>query len=149
MKSYLNTLIVTMIVSQLAIRFAPGKESARKYVSFVCGLVVMLCLLEPISVGINNAGDLISGIKNMFTYSKEDVATQDKYYESANVIISYISETYRIDGEQIKITLITDEADECVVEIHIYIKNCNSELQSKIERELEKELSVSIFVFAE
>ncbi|MBE6625781.1 MAG: hypothetical protein E7628_01180 [Ruminococcaceae bacterium] len=147
MKSYLNTLIIAMVVSQLAIRFAPGKESARKYVSFVCGLVVMLCLLEPISAGIKNAGKLFSDIKDMFTYSEEEVATEDKYFESASVIMSYVSDTYRIEIERIKMTLITDDFDESVIEIHIFIKDCNSEVQNEIEKELSKELSVPIFVF--
>lgn len=149
MKNYLNTLIIMTVVSQLAVRFAPGKEYAKKYVSFVCGLVVMLCLLEPISVGIKNAGEFVGELKEMFTCSEKESVTRDKYYEAANIIIAYISETYRIDVERIRMTLITDEADENIREIHIFIKNCDSKMQSKIETDLTRELSVPIFVFTE
>ncbi len=147
MREYLNTLIVTVIVSQLAVRLAPGKNSARKYVLFVCGVVVMLCLMRPLIVGIERVGELIDGIRTFSAEEYHEETVNDKYFDTAAVIMSYIADEYGISPEKIKMTVITDEADSCATEIHIYLTDCTADKQSKIEAELSRELTVPVYVF--
>ncbi len=148
MKEYLNTLIVTVVVSQLAVQFAPSKESAKKYIRLICGIVVLLCLIEPITVIIKNGGDFLDRIKNSPIDSPEEAHESDKYSSAAATIMTYISDKYKIADDKIKMTFITDESDEKLIEMHIYIIDCTSDTQQRIEYDLSGELSVPVYVFA-
>lgn len=147
MRTYLNTLIVTVIVSHLSVKFAPGKESAKKYIRFICALVVTLCLIEPLSYIIKNGREFIESIKNFSVNIEETAEENDRYASSAATIMTYVSDKYRISDEDISITFITDKADENLREIHMFIKKCEPSIQDAVERELSKELSVPVYVF--
>jgi len=62
--------------------------------------------------------------------------------------MTYIIENYKIDRNKIKTTIITDEEDKEIVEVHVYITDSKTIVADKIESVLNKELGIPVYVFS-
>lgn len=145
MTSYINRLIVTMVICQIATVLSP--ENGRRYVRTVCALVVLLTLIGPIvrlSESVTDAGEYV---KDMLDTSAA-VLDEEKFETSANMIFTYAAQHFSVSGENIRITFVTDESGE-VCEIQIFLKNCPYAARKEIGDVTEKEFGIVTHVFAE
>lgn len=147
MRGYVNTLVIIMIVSQLAIQIAPSGYDSKKFVRFICALTVFVCMLSPINTALKNSGELFDNIKSFISLEVETSAESKKFATESAVIMSYVSDSFNISEKHIKTTVITNEDDTAITELHIYIDQCSNLVAEKIESALKRELKVPVYVF--
>lgn len=147
MKDYINTLIITMVVSQIAVQLAPTAGDSKKYIRFICGLVVFICLFSPITKALKNSNELFEAVKDIFSGVGTVESSDNKYSRECAAIMSYVIETYNVDSSKIKTTVVTDEEDKEIVEIHVYISDSKTIVADKIESVLNNELGIPVYVF--
>lgn len=144
MRSYINRLIVTMVICQIAAVVSP--ESGKKYIRFVCGLVVLLTLISPVI----RLRDDLSGIKEsvLELIGGGEVTYSDGYEAAANMIFAYVSEKYSIGADDMRITFVTG-GDGALCEIQIFVKNCPYAAKEEIKQVTGEEFGVDVYVFTE
>lgn len=147
MREYLNTLVITMIVSQLCIQLTPSMSDSKKYVKLVCSLSVFICLFLPITTAIRNGNEFIDAIKSFISPIYVTEGVEEKFINESAAVMTYISDNYNISKDSIKVTVITDDTDSDVVELHIYIKGVACITGDKIESVLVRELQIPVYVF--
>jgi len=149
MKVYYNSLITTMIVCQIAVTISPNQESARKYVRFVCSLVLVFIMLSPIKSIISNIDAWSETFESFFTVGEiKDNIDIDTKKTAAESIMTMLCEKYKVNKEGLSVVFVTDES-EFLVEIQVYIKNCPYSDREEIEKFLMNETGVDAYVFSE
>lgn len=149
MRGYINTLIITMIVSQLSILLSPNRSYAKQYIKFLCCLSVALCLISPVKDIIVNGKEYITEIKEIFSVEDDMIISDTRYSSVAAFLIDYIADNYDINEDNIRIICITNEDDTELMQIQIYLKNTDRVKGSKVEEFLQKELLIPTYIFVE
>lgn len=145
MKSYINRLIITMLICQIATILSP--ENGKKYIRFVCGLIVILTLIIPVI----RLKDDFSGIKESVAEligGSERVTYSDGYEAAASMIFAYLGEKYSINEDDMRITFVTGDNGE-LSEIQFFIKNCPYAAKEDIKQVTQEEFGVNVYVFTE
>ena len=143
MKIYYNSLIILMLVSNIACIIAPNPEASKKIIRPVCGLMLLLTLVSPLSGLIENFRS--TGFDKILSGEEEK---PDGYETLAYTVLGYLSEEYGIeDGE---VVIITDEnvKAESVTEIQLFIENCPYNIKEAIQIELREEYGVEVRVYS-
>ncbi|MBE6541919.1 MAG: hypothetical protein E7672_05685 [Ruminococcaceae bacterium] len=143
MTAYINSLIVTMLICQISTVVTP--ENSKKYVRIICSLVILLTLIGPIIDLRDSLPDIGNYFSDMTSMESENEA-RNGYSAAASMIFSYVDEKFSINGDDVRITFITDEGDE-LQEIQIFVKNCPYAAREEIKRVTEEEFGVKTFVF--
>lgn len=149
MQKYLNTLIVLAVICHIAVIITPGSESSRKSVRLVCALALLAALLSPVKALINGSGEVIEKVKNyidgMQVSEYEKTYEEGEYAEFADVLMSLLSERYKINDA--KITLVGDDESGSIREIQIYSSKCPYITKERIKKELSEECGIPVYVF--
>lgn len=119
MNSYINTILSVSVVGGIINSIAPTKSNFKKYISYIVGLVCVLCLISPLSTFILNTQGLKESINN-FT---NNIFIRDEI-ENANSLIVNTSKDHICNG--IKQTLLDKygfDENEILVELDIDTSN--------------------------
>lgn len=146
MTSYINTLIISMLVSQAAVLILPDSKGSKQYVKLICALIILLNIVSPVK----HLGEIKSRVTEFFSsFSESGQAAGEGGMYSADgyAIMKYIIGEYKLSGEGMSVTFITDEDGEKVREIQIIIEKCPQFVKEKISSQLGKELEVDVYVF--
>ncbi len=145
MNAYINSLIIVMVVCQIAAVIAPDSENAKRYIRTVCAIIVLLTLLSPVKHLIALSEGITEKITSFFT---TDVSqSYDENEAGAIGIMQYVTEYYNVD--ELSAIILTDETDTEITEIQLYIKNCPYARCVVIEAELSELLELPVYVFSE
>ncbi len=156
MTAYFNSVIVTVVVCQIAVVFSPDNESAKKYVRLLCALTILISVISPIR-SIDRIADGISeAITDFLNLNSNDNAEfQDKTEtdtsateRAAYILMSTVAKKFNIDSDKIRIIVLTDEGGE-LCEIQFYITDISYSERELIKEKLEKELEIPVYVFSE
>lgn len=149
MQKYLNTLIVLAVICQIALTITPSSESSRKSIRLVCALALLAALLSPVKALINGSGEVIEKVKNyidsMRLSGREITYEKGGYAEFADVLMSLLSERYKINDA--RITLVCDDETGSITEIQIYSSKCPYITKERIKKELSGECGIPVYVF--
>ncbi len=155
MAAYLNSVIATVIVCQIAVMFSPSSENSKKYVRLICALVVLLTLLSPVKSLIENADGVISAVSD-FPAGEGSVgeteiygsAAQNSARQLAYAVMQAVEGRFGVDSGDIRVTLVTSESGE-VCEVQLYLDHTAYSDRAKIGEALEGELMIPVYVFPE
>ncbi len=158
MSSYLKCLISTMVIASLILLLAPDFSGhLKKYIGYVCGLVMMLTLLTPVLTCCDNAEHIKSDVIRFFSNptanrinkeQKEDAFIQGTVQETAYAIMSFLYNEYGIPIERISVSVITNETEiPTIEELQIYLYNCSEDARNTIQRDLELLTDLRVYVF--
>lgn len=160
MSTYIKGLILTVITCNLVLLLVPelNGDGIKKYVKYLCCLIVLLVLLTPLMNGCENADNIAENIKIFFSvkdgtgdsaYSTREAVISGTVRETAYAVMSYIAGEYHIDTDDISVSVITSEEGDTVeiTELHLYVYNCAPADREKIRREIAEMTGVTVFVF--
>ena len=145
MNTYLQSIIITTAGCHLVLMTAAelGSENARKNLRFLCGLIVLLTLFSPLHgflENLNNALDtLLTAPQESVDSSLEDArsaaATESAYAYVAEKWITYLTENYDINREQIQILIHTSDREQ-IESVDIILSRCPYAIRRKAEKDL-------------
>lgn len=160
MSTYIKGLILTVITCNLVLLLVPelNGDGIKKYVKYLCGLIVLLVLLTPLMNGCENADKMAENIKAFFSvkddaeenaYSTREAVIAGTVRETAYAVMTCIAGEYHMDTDDISVSVITSEEGDSVeiTELHLYIYNCAPADREKIRREIAEMTGVTVFVF--
>lgn len=148
MTAYINQLILTVVVCQIAAMISPDGENAKRYIRVVCALVTMLTILSPIRTLIDHAGELAESFRNFFTAAETVDNTRDSLESAAYTILTYAGDKYDLDMDGAEVTFFTNDDGEAV-EMQMFIKSGDSQDRDRLAAELEDELGITVHIFLE
>lgn len=159
MSTYIKCLISTMLIGSLVLLLVPESDGhIKKYLSYACGLAMLLTMVTPLLKESTNMDTLSAYMTSFFqqsiatdetsTGSVEDAIIQGKVRETAYAIISYLSDEYRISSDRISVTVVTNEQEKAKIEeIQIYIHNSTASGRIQIQNDIQKMTGVTVYVF--
>lgn len=150
MTAYINELIITVVVCQIASMISPENENSKRYIKTVCALVTILTLISPVRTIINHAEEIANSLKDFFAIEEtvEENSVRDTMQSVAYTIMKYTKENYELETEGAEVSFITDEAGQAM-ELQIFLKSGNVEDRDKLKTELERELGIIVHIFIE
>ncbi len=150
MTAYINELIITVVVCQIASMISPETENSKRYIKTVCALVTILTLISPVRTIINHAEEIANSLKNFFAMEEtvEENSVRDTMQSVAYTIMKYTEENYELEIEGAEVSFITDESGQAR-ELQIFLKSGNVEDRDKLKAELERELGIIVHIFIE
>lgn len=148
MTAYINSMLVMLVLCMLVTRTAPEDSGTKNNLRLVCSLVILLTMITPIKELISSASDIGESISGLFTRESTQQPEEDGYSAAAATLISYIADTYPDAGDKITVTFVTND-DGQITEAQFFLPQASAELCERIERELGRELSVTVRVFGE
>lgn len=148
MAAYINSMLVMLVLCMLITRIVPDGSNVKKNVRLVCSLVILLTMITPIKSLFSSAADVGESISDFFTAGSAQESEKNDYSAAAATLISYISDTYPSAGDEITVTFVTND-EERITEAQFFLPLASAELCERIERELGRELTVTVRVFGE
>lgn len=139
MRAYYNSLVVMMIVTAAACFLSPSAELTKKNVRPVCGLLLLLTLVSPIS-------SAVQSIENMdfSRFSTSAAESEQLYAPQAYAILKYIADEYGSDGG--RVVFITDEEGE-LLEIQLFTVGMPYGTKEEIVNSLEGEYGCEVRIY--
>lgn len=148
MTAYINSMLVMLVLCMLITRIAPEDSKTKNNLRLVCSLVILLTMITPIKSLISSASDIGESLSNFFTPNNVQETEGHDYSAAAATLISYIADTYPDAGNEITVTFVTDDEGR-ITEAQFFLPLASTELCGRIERELGRELTVTVRVFGE
>ena len=146
MKTYINSLIASVLISQIALCLSPSKSDGKKYVGFICSVFVLLTMLSPVKAMIGEIPDTLGGIKDYFTDVPEEKTEPDGFSSAAATLLAYIAEEYPSSASGASLTFVTGE-DGKIREVQFYLPNADRNDCARIRHSLSGVLTVDVYVF--
>ncbi|MGN1408995.1 MAG: hypothetical protein ACI4XJ_02340 [Eubacteriales bacterium] len=138
MRAYYNSLVVMMVVTAAACFLSPSAELTKKNVRPVCGLLLLLTLVSPIS-------SAVQGIESMdFSRFSTSAESEQLYAPQAYAILKYISDEYGSDGS--RVVFITDE-EGSLLEIQLFTAAMPYGTKEAIVNSLEGEYGCEVRIY--
>ncbi len=152
MREYINSIISTVIVCQIAVMFSPSADGARRYVRLICTLVVLLTLISPVRALVGDSESLVSSLRDFFkgqeSDAAEDVETGGELKQFAYAVMRAVADNFGINSDNIRLTLVTNDDSE-VEEVQLYLAATAYSDRERIRETLEAELGIPVYVFPE
>lgn len=148
MTAYINQLILTVVVCQVAVMISPDVERAKRYIRIVCALVTILTILTPVRTLVDNAGELAESFGNFFTAAETTDNMRDSLESAAYTILTYAGENYDLNMDGAEVTFFTNDDGEAV-EMQMFVKSGDSHDRDRLTAKLENELGITVHIFLE
>lgn len=156
MTAYINELIITLVVCQIASMITPESENAKRYIRVVCALVTILTLISPVRTLADHADEIMDTVGNFFGVSDDTAksdeteadGTRERLDAAAYTILTYAGERYDLETDGAEVSFFTDEQGK-VTELQIFLKSGSGADRDRLTAELEEELDVTVHIFIE
>lgn len=150
MTTYVNQLIITVVVCQIATMISPDGENSRRYVRIVCALVTILTIISPITTIAESADDIAGNIRDFFTSAETESVDSERgtLEAAAYAIMSYARENFDLDLTDAELTFYTDDSGN-ITELQMFVKSGVAADRDRLAAELEDELGVTVHIFME
>lgn len=150
MASYMNQLILTVVVCQVASMLAPNADAAKRYLRLVCGLVTLLTVFSPVRNLIQHGEAIGVSLHAFVTASaaEENNVLRDSLEATTYTILAYAEERYGFDTQDAEVTFFTNE-EEKVDEMMVFFRHGNADDRDRLQSELEEELGITVHIFLE
>lgn len=139
MRTYYNSLVVMMIVTTIACFLSPSAELAKKDVRPVCGLLLLLTLVSPLSDALSSIGSV-----DFSAFSPYSAGDEQLYAPQAYAILEYISDKYGIAVD--RVVFITDESGE-LSEIQLFTGEVPYNIKEAAANSLEGEYGCEVRLY--
>ena len=147
MSGYLNTVIVTVVVCQIAQLIVHNTESYKRIVHILCALVLLLTIAKPIAWIAQNFDRISEAVSKWGTEESIEDASEDPLYGTAQGIMEHAVRTYGWNPEGLKVTLVTDEDTGELREIQLYPEQCAWSDRVKAGEELTKIYGIPVYIY--
>ncbi len=126
MNTYINTILTVSVVGGIINSIVPTKSKLKKYISYIVGLVCVLCLISPLSSLIINTAGLKQSI-NDFTHNifiKEDIEHTNSLIINTGTehvcsgIKEIIIDKYGFDENEVIVELVLDKTNINAIKIN-------------------------------
>lgn len=131
MNTYFNTILTVSLVGGIISSFVPERSGLKKYIGYIISLVIILCLVSPLTSiltstiqfkeSINNFLDkisvsedieksnslIINSSKEKISNGIKEVIIQKYKFDESEVIVDLILDTEEIDSIRVERVLVT------------------------------------------
>ncbi len=147
MNGYLNTVIVTVTVCQIAQMITQNTESYRRFVHIMCALVLLLTIAKPIGWVMTNIDCIVESIRDWGTTEAADTAADDPMETTAQAVMEHAIQAFSLDPEGMKVTLITDEESGRLTEIQLYVFRCSYTERVYVSEKLTELYGIPVYLY--
>lgn len=124
MSGYLNSVMITVVVCQIAQMMAPDSDSFKKAVRMICALVMLLTIASPIRYLTTNYDHIFSRIETWLNEENADNSVSDPMEQIAQAVMEHAVQVCSLDPDQMKVTILTDDETGRIAEIQLFVKRC-------------------------
>ncbi len=157
--AYIKCLIITMAICSLILYLAPEfAGSTKKYLQYLCGLVMLITLISPLMKSCESIESIKEEAVSFFSEweripssqpeSIREAVVQGTVTETAYAIMTYLHSEYKLPRNGISVSVITDDGESPVInELHLYLSNCSAADREKIRMDIESMIQITTYVF--
>lgn len=161
MSGYVRGLILTVVICNLTLLLVPSLhgDAMKKYVKYLCGLVVLLTLIAPVLRGEETVKAVTEQVRQFFAVREttegeeygekaREAILSGSVRETAYAVMAYLEQRYGIDPDTLSVTVVTEEEGEgTVAELRVYLATGGrGELREEIREDLASMTRVPVYV---
>ena len=149
MNGYLNTVIITVTVCQIAQLITQNTESYKRIVHIMCAMVVLLTIAQPIRYLITNLEDAVEFIRELTESEAAEITEEDPLEMTAQAVMEHASKRFDLDSDGMRVVLITDDRSGALTEIQLFVSRCAYSQRVYASEKLTEIYGIPVYIYSD